>query len=77
MGGAAPGQEVAPATLKKGWNAVLIGVTQNVAGWGFYFSVADPQGAPRNDIYLADSPRESEREQAPLPTGPWYVRWFE
>jgi hypothetical protein len=54
-GGAAPGQQIVEATLKPGWNTVLIGISQNVAPWGFFFSVTDAAGKPLKGIYLADS----------------------
>ncbi len=53
--GAAPDQEIAVVTLKKGWNTVLIEITQEVGEWGFYFSISDRDGKPLKGIYLADS----------------------
>jgi len=51
----APGQEIVPATLKRGWNTLLLGISQNVDEWGFYFSVTDANGKPLKGIYLTDS----------------------
>ena len=53
--GAAPDQEIVTANLKRGWNKVLIEITQDVGAWGFYLSVTDANGKPLKGIYLADT----------------------
>ena len=53
--GAAPDQLVVMDTLKRGWNKLLIEITQDVGNWGFYLSVTDPDGKPLKGIYLTDT----------------------
>lgn len=53
--GAAPDQEQYDATLKKGMNLVMLKVTQDVGGFGFYLRIAKPEGGavPGLKIWLA------------------------
>jgi hypothetical protein len=39
-------QDVLPVTLRKGWNTVLIKVSQGFGKWGFYLRFTTPEGAP-------------------------------
>ena len=41
---AAPGQDVIPCTLRRGWNEVLVKVENGEADWGFYFELLDAEG---------------------------------
>jgi hypothetical protein len=52
--GAAPGQEEASISLRKGWNTILLKITQGGGGWGFYLSVLGPGGEPLQGIRFAD-----------------------
>ena len=54
--GAKPGDLRAAAALRKGWNEVLLKVTQAHGGWGFYFDVLSADGKPMKDVSLAPSP---------------------
>ena len=45
--GAYPDQDRIPATLKKGWNTLLIKVLQGGGGWGYYVRFVDPDGQLR------------------------------
>ncbi len=45
--GAYPDQDLVPATLKKGWNTLLIKVLQGGGGWGYYVRFVDPEGQLR------------------------------
>jgi hypothetical protein len=42
--GAYPDQDRVQATLKKGWNTLLIKVLQGGGGWGYYVRFVDPDG---------------------------------
>ena len=44
--GVAPGQEKAKAHLKKGWNVLMLKITQNIMGWGACARVTDAEGKP-------------------------------
>ena len=39
---ARPGAFIAPATLKAGWNEILVKITEEYETWGFYFEILDP-----------------------------------
>jgi hypothetical protein len=45
-----PGADKANVTLKKGWNLVLVKVTQNNQGWEFSLRLTKPDGARLPDL---------------------------
>ncbi len=51
--GASPGQENKEATLRAGWNEVLLKITQGGGGWGFYFEILDSNGEVVKDLVYA------------------------
>jgi hypothetical protein len=53
---AKPGQDRVAVELTEGWNEVLVKVTQSHGGWGFYFDMLTPDGAPMADLVY--SPRK-------------------
>jgi signal transduction histidine kinase/tetratricopeptide (TPR) repeat protein len=42
--------DVITVNLKKGWNKILLKVTDSYGGWGFYFRVTDLKGNPVEDF---------------------------
>jgi HEAT repeat protein len=52
-GDVAPGSEKAKVTLNKGWNRVLLKVTQWSAGWGYCARLAKPDGTPLSGIRIS------------------------
>ena len=51
---------IIPVGLKKGWNRILIKVTDTWGAWGFYFRITDSGGeSPRSLIF--DPERDNER----------------
>lgn len=55
-GAVKPGDQKAPVTLQKGWNPVLLKVTQWSAGWGFCARVAKPDGTSLSGIRVEAFP---------------------
>jgi HEAT repeat protein len=45
-----PGSDKVDVTLQQGWNALLLKVTQNTAGWEFCVRLAGPDGAPSASV---------------------------
>ncbi|MHC4116137.1 MAG: HEAT repeat domain-containing protein [Planctomycetota bacterium] len=43
-GAATPGEHKVPVTLQKGWNAILLKVTQDTGTWQFCFAIRKPNG---------------------------------
>jgi hypothetical protein len=54
--GAAPGQEKAEVELRAGWNEVLLKITQDQSGWGFYLDLLGEDGQPLPDSRYAPKP---------------------
>ena len=54
--GAKKGDVTKAVQLKKGFNEVLLKITQGHGGWGFYFDVLDPGGQALKDVTLHDRP---------------------
>ena len=54
--GAAPAQDKVKATLKQGWNEVLLKVGQLAGDWGFFFEVKTPDGTPVPGLKAATGP---------------------
>jgi hypothetical protein len=48
--GVAPNQESYEIQVRRGWNEVMVKVTQNVMGWGLCFRVCDVDGSSLDDI---------------------------
>ncbi|MEW6217924.1 MAG: DUF2341 domain-containing protein [Thermodesulfobacteriota bacterium] len=51
--GYSPDQDVVAVTLLKGWNRLLIKVTDGGGGWGFYCRFTNTSGTPLTDLGLA------------------------
>jgi hypothetical protein len=49
-------EDIADATLRAGWNKVLLKLENNTADWQFFFRVADDQLRPMSDLKLATQP---------------------
>ena len=47
---AAIDNDIVSSTLEKGWNTVLLRITQTWGSWGFYFRVTDLRGEPIGDL---------------------------
>ena len=63
--GLQPGQDKVNVTLNRGWNALLLKVTQLNAGWAFCARFRQPDGSPLDGLQFA-----AERpERAPASTG--------
>ncbi len=56
---ALPGEFIAPVALARGWNELLVKVTQGVGEWGFYFELLDERarGAPAGGRVAAEQPK--------------------
>jgi outer membrane protein assembly factor BamB len=56
----ADSDKVKDVELKKGWNTVLLGISQGSAGWGFCLRIRNEQGdgAPLGVRYTAELPNE-------------------
>jgi hypothetical protein len=52
---AAPGQELVPIILAKGWNTILLKITQGDGDWEFYCSLQDEGGAALPGLRFADA----------------------
>ncbi|OGW75428.1 MAG: hypothetical protein A2Z72_00350 [Omnitrophica bacterium RBG_13_46_9] len=50
--------DIVEVALEKGWNEVLLRISQKWGGWGFYFRVTDPEG--RNADGLIFDPAKDE-----------------
>lgn len=53
---AKPDEDVVDATLRAGWNKVLLRVENRSAGWEFFFRIADDQLLPFPDLKWATQP---------------------
>ena len=53
---AIPGDDVVSAQLKAGWNQLLVKVEEQVGGWGFYLSIADPKRRTLTDLEFSAKP---------------------
>ncbi len=51
--GCAPGQEKPQVRLRRGWNELLLKITQNIMGWEFCARFVAPDGAPPRDLRCA------------------------
>ncbi len=48
-------QDAFPINLKKGWNAILLKITQDAGGWGFYASIVNKNVSSISDLkYTTD-----------------------
>jgi hypothetical protein len=56
--GAVPGSDVFPLPLTKGWNPLLVKVTQAEGGWGFYLDIRDSNGRTPKGLKVAATPPE-------------------
>jgi hypothetical protein len=56
-----PGSDKVDVTLKKGWNSLLLKVTQYNAGWGFCIRLAEPGGEPVTGLRAALNPAGAKR----------------
>ncbi len=55
--GCAPDQDKIKIKLNKGWNALMLTISQGGGGWGFYCRLMDENGAaPKGLSYSADNP---------------------
>jgi signal transduction histidine kinase/tetratricopeptide (TPR) repeat protein len=52
--------DIVRVRLRKGWNSVLLRVTQFWGGWGFYFRITDPRGKIVDDL-IFDPERDDAR----------------
>ena len=60
--GITPNEDKFNVSLREGWNAILIKVTQNNQGWGFCARLVSPDGAPLEGIRSqAAGPGDSAR----------------
>ncbi|HPO07946.1 MAG TPA: zf-HC2 domain-containing protein [bacterium] len=57
--GLQPDQDTVPATLRKGWNKILLKVANNLGVWGFYFQIVDRQGEFRFDLEIDSNAKEA------------------
>ncbi len=58
-GPAKPGQYKAPVTLQKGWNALLLKVTQDTGAWQFCLAIRKPNGGKLEGLGIrASEPKE-------------------
>ncbi|MEW6236602.1 MAG: GH116 family glycosyl-hydrolase [Candidatus Omnitrophota bacterium] len=48
-----PSGEIRPTELFQGWNHLVVKVSESMGPWGFYFEIADPEGAPLPDLRYA------------------------
>ncbi|HQP98146.1 MAG TPA: DUF4838 domain-containing protein [bacterium] len=48
--------DIVPAQLQKGWNSILLKVSQTAGQWGFFFRVTDEAGKPAEDLQWSLSP---------------------
>jgi HEAT repeat protein len=56
-GEAVPGEHKVPVTLRKGWNALLLKVTQDTGPWQFCLAIRKPNGDKLEDLRIqADEP---------------------
>ena len=53
---AAPGQEKIKIGVKKGWNRLMLKVTQNIMGWGACARIANPDGSRPERIRCSPTP---------------------
>lgn len=51
-----PGSDKAAVTLKQGWNALLLKITQNNMGWEFCVRIVKPDGTPLTNLRAETSP---------------------
>lgn len=51
-----PGSDKVAVTLKKGWNTLLMKITQNTMGWEFCVRIVKPDGTPIAGIRAETSP---------------------
>jgi hypothetical protein len=42
--------------LRAGWNEVLLKITQDHSGWGFYLDLLGPDGPPMPELLYAPKP---------------------
>lgn len=54
------GQDHAPAHLQRGWNTLLVKLTQHTAGCGFWIEILRPDGSPIPDLVWDPRGRESQ-----------------
>lgn len=55
--------DVVDVTLKEGWNTLLVKVSQDWGGWGFYFRVTDASGGPVKNI-IFDPLKDEKRTES-------------
>jgi len=55
--------DVVDVTLKEGWNTLLVKVSQDWGGWGFYFRVTEMDGKPVENI-IFDPLKDEKRTEA-------------
>jgi HEAT repeat protein len=51
-----PGSDKVDVTLNKGWNSLMLKVTQFKAGWGFCVRLAEPGGEPLAELRTSPTP---------------------
>lgn len=68
-----PSQDVFDAELKKGWNLVMIKVTQLVAGWEFSVKMTELDGSPISNLSSSVDINEEDLPLAFEPTFPGSV----
>ena len=54
-GPAVPGEHKVPVTLQKGWNALLLKVTQDTGTWQFCFAIRKPDGSKLEGLRIRAS----------------------
>ncbi len=57
--GLQPDQDSVPATLREGWNKILLKVANNLGVWGFYFQIVDRKGEFRFDLEVDPNAKEA------------------
>jgi hypothetical protein len=56
--GVKPDEDCVSVTLQRGWNRVLLKITQGDGGWGFYFRIAHPDEQPFEDLRFSVDGKE-------------------
>jgi len=62
--GLQPNQDSVPATLREGWNKILLKVANNLGVWGFYFQIVDRKGEFRFDLEVDPNAKEAYETRA-------------